>query len=73
LLRRDHAGDAVIAPGVFWAPLVAAFSFGLGLPLRLATPPVIIVLTRYRGEHVEQHAVDGFEHSAGELIVVHFE
>ena len=68
LPARNHACDAVIALGIFWAALVAAFSFGLGLPLRLPAAPVVIVLAGDRREHVEQHAVDRFEHAAGELV-----
>ena len=32
--------------------------------------PVLVVLPRHRGEHVQQHPIDRGEHARGELISV---
>jgi hypothetical protein len=64
----QHASDAGKALGVSWTALVA--TLGLRLSLTLPAAAVVVILARHRGEHVEQHAVDSFEHAAGELIAV---
>src|SRR6185312_13251347 len=69
LARGDHAADTVIAFGVRWTAFVAALCLGFSLPLRLAPAAIVVILSCHCGEHIEQHAIDGFEH-AGELVSV---
>src|ERR1700722_1692328 len=68
LAGADHAADAVIALDVLCTALVAALSQGFCLALGLAPAPVDVILAGDRGEHVEQHAVDGFKHAGGEFL-----
>ena len=64
----NHPCDCLVTLGILWTALVAALSLGLGLPVRLPAPTVVIVLAGDRREHVEQHTVDRFEHAASELV-----
>jgi hypothetical protein len=64
----EHASDPVVALRILWASLVASFRLCLGLTLRLPAAAIDVILAGHRGEHIEQHAVDGFEHAPGELI-----
>ena len=68
LARGQHAGDTFVAAGVFWTPLVSTFGLGLRLSLCLPTPTIVVIFPGNSGEHVEQHAVDRFEHTPSELI-----
>ena len=68
LAGGDHAGDLGVALGVLGTALVVAFGLRLGLALRLTAAAIVIVLASDGGEHVEQHAVDGLEHPACELV-----
>lgn len=43
--------------------LCNALNFRLGLAPRLPTPPIIVIRPSDCSEHIEQHAVDGFEHA----------
>src|SRR6478609_5407928 len=63
----DHQGDAVVALHVLCAASVAALGLGFSLPLRLA--PIVVILARHCGQHVEPHAVEP-EYSTGELVTV---
>ena len=46
------------------------FSFGFRFTdtFRLASPPVLVVFSGNGGQHIQQHAVDGLQHAAGEII-----
>ena len=47
----DHQGDAVVALHVLCAASVAALGLGFSLPLRLA--PIVVILARHCGQHVD--------------------
>jgi hypothetical protein len=70
LFGGNHAGDALVLLHVLCAAPASALCLRFGLTLRLASAPIVTILARYRGEHVEQHVVDGLEHPTGELITV---
>lgn len=38
------------------------------LPLRLPSPPIVVIFPSNSGEHVEQHRADRFEHACGEFV-----
>jgi hypothetical protein len=48
--------------------LVEAFRLRFGPTLGLPATPVLVIRAGDGGEHVEQHAIDGLEHPAGELV-----
>jgi len=57
---RDRRSGRLVTP--------LSLSIRLSLTLGLTTAPIVVVLARHCREHVEQHAADGLEHSAGELV-----
>src|ERR1700722_15310693 len=68
LARLQHGGDAGIARNVLDAALVPALGLRLGLSLSLPAAMIVVMLARYRGEHVEQHALNRLDHPAGEFV-----
>jgi len=68
LPHGEHAPDPVIPLRILRPALVAPLGLRLGLTLCLPPTPIIVILTSDRREHVEQHAVDGFEHARGEFV-----
>src|ERR1700722_9751115 len=68
LLGFDHLSDAGVALYVLRTAFVEAVCFRFGLALRLSASPVVVILSGNGGEHIEQHAVDRFEHAGGELV-----
>src|SRR5450755_3651548 len=68
LTGGQHACDPFVAARVFWTTLVFTFRLGLRLSLCLPTPTIVVIFPGNSGEHVEQHAIDRFEHAACELV-----
>src|ERR1700751_2850641 len=59
-----------IALGILDTAPIEPCGLRLGLSLRLPAAAVVVVLACDRGQHVEQHGVDGREHPAGEVVAL---
>ena len=64
----QHSGDLGVALGVLGAADVLALCFGLCLALYLAAATVFVILAGDGSQHVEQHAIDRFEHPRCEVV-----
>lgn len=66
--RAQHSSYAGVPVYILGPAAVDAFRLSPRNALCLATPTVLVILPGDRGEHVEQHGIDGGKHTGRELI-----